>query len=408
MNLNTIICGDALTELKKMPDNLVHCCITSPPYYSLRDYGVPGQIGLEKTPEEYIQKIVEVFREVNRVLHSSGTLWLNMGDSYAGSGKGIGSNHGKAVINDEEIGPRMSIPMGIKPKDLLMMPFRVALALQANGWYLRSVMPWLKRNSMPESVTDRPSTAVEYLFLLTKSSRYFYDEEAIRLPARDWGTRDRKAGSAFVDGTPGRARQSGGKNCNFSQTGRNFRNSDHFFNSWQGIYEEAGEPLAFIVNPKGFKEAHFATFPEKLVEPCIKAGTSEKGICSECGEPWVRILEKKPATMNIRVRDNKKGIIDKKSGIDGKYKASQEEIQNYGNEELGEVKTIGWKPNCSCTPPSVPNTPIVFDPFCGSGTVCAVALKLFRRYFGIDLNPIYNKMSDRRTDDAESLFARKG
>src|SRR5690606_21352648 len=195
----TIYQGDALEVLRSLPSESVHCCVTSPPYWGLRDYGVKGQIGLEPTLQEYIEVLVEVFREVRRVLRPDGTLWLNLGDSYWGSG-GANNNSGitgrrppDGAAKDERDNPvsyrarwgRYSI---LKPKDLIGVPWRVAFALQEDGWYLRSDIVWAKPNPMPESVKDRPTKAHEYVFLLTKNPRYFYDAEAIREPARKQGT----------------------------------------------------------------------------------------------------------------------------------------------------------------------------------------------------------------------------
>lgn len=201
MNINHIYVGDALEVLKTLPERSVHCCVTSPPYWGLRDYGVDGQIGLEQTPEEYVERLVNVFCEVRRVLRDDGTLWLNLGDSYAAGGSGgsspkstlqgyTGSHVKQAIMNEKPISRR---PMnGLKPKDLVGIPWRVAFALQADGWYLRSDIIWHKPNVMPESVKDRPTKAHEYIFLLSKNERYYYDADAIREPVSDvtikrWG-----------------------------------------------------------------------------------------------------------------------------------------------------------------------------------------------------------------------------
>jgi len=182
--------GDCLEVMKNMPDQSIQCCVTSPPYYGLRNYGVEGQIGLEETPKLYINKLVQVFHELKRIMRDDGTLWLNLGDSYAGSGKGIGSDHGRAMITDETIGKKMPMPEGLKPKDLIGIPFMVAFALRDDGWYLRSDIIWAKSNLMPESVRDRPTKSHEYIFLLSKSEKYYYDYEAILEPANYDGRKD--------------------------------------------------------------------------------------------------------------------------------------------------------------------------------------------------------------------------
>jgi DNA modification methylase len=272
--------GDALAVLSTLPDESVQCCVTSPPYWGLRDYGVSGQLGLEATPDEYVARMVAVFREVRRVLRDDGTLWLNMGDSYTGSGKGGNPDAGKQATNygSQTVGTlygktgetarqaavtnvsrRLCAQMGAAPKNLVGIPWRVAFALQADGWYLRSDIIWAKPNPMPESVTDRPTKAHEYLFLLAKSEQYHYDAAAIAEPAihagrlivydgdqknvasaRDPKMRTRIASNRVVGGT------------------RNRRT----------VWTIATQPYA---------GAHFATFPPRLVEPCILAGCPEGG-----------------------------------------------------------------------------------------------------------------------------------
>jgi hypothetical protein len=189
----TLYVGDALDVLRGLPDESVHCCVTSPPYWGLRDYGVDGQLGLEATPEEYVARMVAVFAEVRRVLRSDGTCWLNIGDSYTSGGRDyrVADSKGDASGNARAMETRAAVPAGLKPKDLVGIPWRLTFALQADGWYLRSDIIWSKPNPMPESVTDRPTKAHEYLFLLTRSARYFYDAEAIAEPAEWYGPNGR-------------------------------------------------------------------------------------------------------------------------------------------------------------------------------------------------------------------------
>lgn len=271
--INKTICGDCLDILKELPDGIVQICVTSPPYYGLRDYGVDGQIGLERTPGEYVQKLVDVFREVKRVLRDDGTLWLNLGDSYAGSGGAHKENHANPGISKSfkrngvphfgEMGQpgNYLAPKGLKPKDLIGIPWRVAFALQADGWYLRQDIIWSKPNPMPESVRDRCTKSHEYIFLLSKSAWYYYDQEAISEPvasstiSRLSQTRiDQQLGSNRVPGkTNGPMRACG------NGVTRNRRS-------------------VWTVATRPFKGAHFAVFPPKLIEPCILAGCPEGGI----------------------------------------------------------------------------------------------------------------------------------
>lgn len=234
-----MICGDALEELRMLEPGSIYTCITSPPYYNLRDYGVPKQIGLEDTIEEYVKKLVEVFREVRRVLRPDGTLWINIGDCYATGTKaprqqsknpGVGANRVEA---QNSVG-RLGNPTGCKTKDLIGVPWTLAFALRADGWYLRQDIIWHKTNAMPESVRDRCTKAHEYIFLLSKSERYYFNAAAIREPCEKKG------------------------NAANSTEGRNKRS-------------------VWDIATARFKAAHYATFPERLIEPCILAGCPEGG-----------------------------------------------------------------------------------------------------------------------------------
>jgi len=259
MNANQIINGDAKEVLKTLESESVDCCITSPPYFGLRQYikdGAPGkefEIGLEQTPEEYTAKLVEVFMEVKRVLRAEGTCWLNLGDSYA-------ANRTYQIPDSKHVdvgnSMAMKIPEGLKQKDLIGIPWRVAFALQADGWYLRQDIIWHKLNPMPESVKDRCTKAHEYLFLLSKSANYYFDNEAIKEPAAYAGCNR-------------------GISKNISPNGL----SD-FGGKIQ--YDDRNKRSVWTVNTRSYHEAHFATFPEKLVEPMILAGCPDGGIVLDC------------------------------------------------------------------------------------------------------------------------------
>lgn len=255
--------GDALQTLKQMPSESVQCCVTSPPYWGLRDYGVAGQLGLDRTPTEFVDNLVEVFREVRRVLKDDGTFWLNLGDSYAASGKGGGDK-------EKNIGTqRRQASNGLKPKDLVGIPWLVAFALRQDGWYLRSDIIWHKPNPMPESVTDRPTKSHEYLFLLTKSERYFYDIEATKEDAIcGW------RGSKFHTGKTGE-HQLGRSQVRPDAPKGSFRgkNGDRAFRAIRDRRNRRNRRTVWSVSTKPFKGAHFATFPPDLIEPCIKAGS---------------------------------------------------------------------------------------------------------------------------------------
>ena len=352
-----ILVGDVRTRLAEIPDDSIQSCITSPPYWGLRDYGtaswdggdplcdhlgkpmatkaninrncgtgndvknatarefykdicgkcgatrVDSQLGLEQTPDEYVAQMVAVFREVRRVLKDDGVLWLNLGDSYSGSGKGPAGNLG-AKHNERHLEHKHSaiVPDGLKPKDLVGIPWRVAFALQADGWWLRQDIIWHKPNPMPESVTDRCTKSHEYLFMLTKSAKYYFDNEAIKEPVKqDWGTRDRTNGKYHNDGT--------GLQPHTGLT---------------KSYETRNKRSVWSITTKPFKGAHFAVMPEALVEPCILASSRQDDT--------------------------------------------------------------------------------ILDPFTGSGTVAVVALRHARNFIGTELNPEYANIAQQRINESNPLF----
>ena len=303
--MDKILKGNCKNVLKTLPAKLVNCCVTSPPYYGLRDYGEDEQVGLEDTPEKYVERIVDIFREVKRVLKDDGTLWLNLGDSYAsvhtGGHKSAKSTVGANKVGIQEIRQSKGKPesYGLKNKDLIGVPWMVAFALRADGWYLRQDIIWHKPNPMPESVKDRCTKSHEYIFLLSKSPKYYYDGEAIsELTIYHKGNvyGNRNSGTGLARGLGENADRQG----NFSSVNDGTRNK-------RSVWE---------VSTKPYKEAHFATYPEKLIEPCILAGCPEKGI--------------------------------------------------------------------------------VLDPFFGAGTTGLVALKQKKNYIGIELNPEYIEIAEKR------------
>lgn len=284
--------GDCLTILKTLPDASVQCCVTSPPYYGLRSYlnkddtNKSLEIGSEETPAEYIERMVGLFREVRRVLKEDGTLWLNLGDSIASSTQsGTGEPYRK-TSSGKLMPPqlRTKTPEGLKKGDRIGIPWRVAFALQEDGWFLRSECPWIKRNAMPESAKNRPTTVVESVFMLTKTNHAYYDHEAVKVMAKYPGdARHLRKDSRKIeeplclDG--GSRVRTGNPTGNPTGKTRSRRSSDWFFESWQGLYQdEEGDPLAFIVNTKPYKGAHFACFPPKLIEPCVIASCPQGGV----------------------------------------------------------------------------------------------------------------------------------
>lgn len=370
-----LINGDVLESLRDLPDNSVHCVVTSPPYWGLRDYGHDGQIGLEETPEDYVASVVEVFREVRRVLREDGTLWLNLGDSYAGKSgghQGASGDRASRTFTGEMQGAKKG-GGGLKDKDLVGIPWRVAFALQADGWWLRQDIIWAKPNPMPESVRDRCTKSHEYVFLLAKSQRYFYDAEAIKVEASA-ATIERnkhKFNGAFkgqFSGTPGEDRW---------QEGRAIKKPQF---AADGL---ANRRSVWTITTKPFRGAHFATMPPDLAETCLKAGTSNGGCCPHCGSPWQRLTERTKLT---RKRPND---YVKRTGEAGTGNSCANSVAGVA------VKTLGWSQTCKCEQHE-PVPCVVLDPFAGSGTTLYVAEQLGRNSIGIELNPEYLDIAQKR------------
>lgn len=404
----TIYIGDARTTMADIEPASVHMVCTSPPYWGLRSY-LSGddpdkvhELGLEATPEAYVAAMVDVFRGIWRVLRADGTVWVNLGDSYAASNasgpQGLTGGRANRTFTAQTI-PKMGD--GLKPKDLVGIPWMVAFALRADGWFLRSDIIWSKPNPMPESVTDRPTKSHEYLFLLSKSPTYYFDAEAVREAQTDWTS---ATGSVAADkaGVGSAASRGLARGITNNHTGRNIRS----------VWSIATQP---------YPGAHFATFPRKLVEPCIKAGTSERGVCPECGAPWLRETSRSappPVDQSAidRYGTGEAGIHRK---VGGQYQKWL---------DANPTETTGWRPTCAHYPrtaewPSLPSRAsgedvdayevriepqiilraeliaswqserhvpaTVLDPFAGSGTVGMVAQSLSRRAVLIDLSPDY-------------------
>lgn len=420
-----IIQGDAFSVLASLPAESAHTCITSPPYWGLRDYGVKDQIGLENTPDDYIWKLVQVFREVRRVLRNDGTLWLNLGDSYTSGGR---DSYGTFTPDSKQAThptikstPRALQPPTMKPKDLVGIPWMAAFALRADGWYLRSDIIWSKPNPMPESVTDRPTKAHEYLFLLAKSERYYYDAEAIResltessiarisqptFDNQNGGPKDPRNGG---EGSRNRSARQGLENLAESyRAGRGLATGTLPYagldpensggQSRHGVALENEAPrgnrnrrTVWTIPTAPYPEAHFATFPPDLVRPCILAGTSERGCCGECGAPWVRVTE----SVDRRRSHGTNSVID---GAQGGNRRGGTSV--FVTAEIPVRETTGWNPSCKCdSGEPIPAT--VLDPFLGSGTTLAVALEYGRRGIGIELIPEYIELARKRIEPFE-------
>ncbi|HEY1808835.1 MAG TPA: site-specific DNA-methyltransferase [Acidobacteriaceae bacterium] len=428
-----IRCGHVLEELAVLADESVQCVVTSPPYWGLRDYGVAGQIGLEANPQEYIAKMVRIFGEVRRVLRADGTCWVNMGDSYCNTDKwggGKSGNTGKHSIAEDGSVPSWTVrskkdPIpGIKPKDLLGMPWRLAFALQEDGWYLRQDIIWAKPNPMPESVSDRCTKAHEYIFLLSKSEDYFFDAEAIKekcstnTHARGGGVnpKAKKEGQHSrmrVDRDPrhttprkdrtahaGMSIQSGLARVKNHHPPRAKQN-ESFAAAVTNIVTHRNKRSVWTMATQPFREAHFATFPIALPSHCIKAGTSAKGACAVCGAPLSRIVEAYDTGARQKLADG----WDTEPGSHGTIHRRQGRTDGEGDQPVIAYRTIGWRDCCTLFGAgAIPS--VVLDPFSGSATTGVAALRLGRSYIGIELNPEYAAMARRRIEEDRPLFNR--
>lgn len=400
-----IIEGDCMEVLRTLPDESVHCVVTSPPYWGLRDYGVAGQLGLEPTLAEHIETMVAVFEEVRRVLRSDGTVWLNYGDSYAGSTNtgGTESKQGSKKRVGAMNAHKRLISGNLKPKDLCMVPNRLAIALQDRGWWVRSEIIWSKMNPMPESVTDRPACAHEKIFLLSKSARYFYDAQAVRQPSTSTSSRDQwPAGWASGPGSHSAIDHNNGNRTD-KQRGHGRRHAG-FNDRWDQMTKDEqqsnGANLKNVWNiaTKPFSKAHFATFPPALAERCIKAGTSEHGVCSTCAAPWRRKTE----STFIPQED-----VSANRGVRGAENQKPHDPSNsWGGSPRGSnsVSTSGWVPTCGCDVLLPLDSAVILDPFGGAGTTGLVADQLRRDAILIELNPEYIEIARQRiTSDAPLL-----
>ena len=379
-----ILHGSCLERLRDLPEGSVQCCVTSPPYWGLRDYGHADQLGLEPTPEQYVANMVAVFREVRRVLRGDGVLWLNLGDSYATGGGAVGrcpggGDQGERFIRAGMVNtqPNRMHLEGLEPKDLVGIPWRVAFALQADGWWLRQDIIWHKPNPMPESVTDRCTKAHEYIFLLTKSARYYYDSEAIKEAAETSG----QSGLGFY---PARAAAMGR-----AASGNEAKDPT------EGIRPSTrNRRSVWTVSTKPYSGAHFATYPPDLIEPCILAGTSAEGCCAVCGAAWERVVEHTPGQHNSTGSEYQR---EKSSGV-----------QSGGTSTTtlsgvpGTTKTVGWQPTCQCNAAKRPC--LVLDPFNGSGTTGEVCIKHGRHYVGCEINQDYIELAKKRLQGAARSY----
>jgi DNA modification methylase len=430
-----ILKGDCLETLKSLDEQSINTCVTSPPYWGLRDYGTgewvggnadclhksakknadktggftgkrirkiggsennkylkhkkncsdcgatrkDNQLGMEDTPEEFVENLVRVFKEVKRVLRDDGTVWLNLGDSYYNYRPGKGQSLSKQSVSNtdqdlpQDCARRGNKIAGLKEKDLVGIPWRVAFALQADGWYLRQDIIWHKPNPMPESVRDRCTKSHEYIFLLSKNPKYYYDNESIKEDAKSAGKKS--------DGFKGR------------QGGAEYHATGGGIGSEEKIYNKKNKRSVWTITTKPYKEAHFATFPTDLIEPCVLAGCPEE-ICVDCGKPYKRVMQK-PKQLEIE-RNKRSGLDDRKvGGVLDKYNRENPPID------------LGLQKQCDCETNETKGG-TVLDPFGGSGTTGLVASKHNRNAVLCELNEGYIDIAEKRLNDGFDMFSSDG
>ena len=380
--------GDALSVLSDMPADSIDCVMTSPPYWGLRDYGVEGQLGLEPHPQEYLEKLWEIFDEVKRVLKPTGCCFVNMGDTYAGSGKGAGTKDYKQKESwsfDKKPEVTDDGSEWLKPKNLLMIPEEFARGMvRQGGWWLRNKNIWHKPNAMPSSVKDRFSCTWEHVFFFTKAARYWFDLDAVREPyAREWG--NGSEGGSLV-----RAFREGSDN-NPLERGAGYAHGGDKLPEPNPLGKNPGDCWTIPTCP--FPEAHFAVYPPELIRKPIRAGCPPK-VCVECGKPWERVTEPGPSyqSMNAPNRPSTKARLTETMGRYGKNSALVTGIVN-------TRKTIGWQPTCACEEADT-EPGIVLDPFSGAGTTGLVCIEEDRNYIGIELSQEYCEMQRKRLEQA--------
>lgn len=368
-SLDTVHCIDALRFVTALPDESVDCVVTSPPFYGLRDYGVDGQIGLEDTPQAFITRLVGLFSQIRRVLKKTGVCWVNLGDSYAsgeiGRHDSVQANNGREWSGTKKatIRQQQHNVTNLPSKSLLMIPARFAIAMQDDGWILRSECVWVKPNPMPESVKDRPTKSHEMVYMFTRSPRYWYDADAVREMAE---APTRRAAS-FRDGGV----YTNNRSFNNSATKDKATHGD----GEMGIGRNRRDVFTIATEPTPF--AHFATFPQALIEPLILAGCPEK-LCAECGKPYEREVEVERTIESKSKRYN---------GV-----SMRNDANNYRQKATHTDK--GIHPTCTCN--AATRAGVVFDPFMGSGTTALVARRLGRHYLGCELNPKYAALANTR------------
>ncbi len=368
--------GDALELARKMPSESVQVIVTSPPYWRMRDYGVEGQWGLENTVEEYVNRLVVLFRELRRVLRKDGTAWVNIGDTYVGGGHGSRGTASSVINGDRsKVVDSPEVTGRLKRKDLALVPFRLAIGLQDDGWWVREAIIWSKPNGIPEPARGRPVHSHEYILLLARSEKYFYDGFAVRQPGAEVTAsryESARRNSYTFDPEVHKIPVGHGGVEMLARVAK----ADNYdgMSNLRSVWSIAMEPYA---------GEHFAPFPSEIPRRAILAGTSARGACVACGAPWRRKIEAEGGTIGSTMFDH---------DIDPMHEGRSQWIGVKKGEYV--VRDLGFEPGCACGAEVVPC--VVLDPFAGSGTTLQVARELGRRSVGFELNPAYHKISESR------------
>jgi DNA modification methylase len=391
---NSVLTGDVRDRLADLPDSSIHCCMTSPPYFGLRDYGVDGQIGLEDSLDAYIQELVAVGRELRRVLRPDGAWWLNLGDSYSGSwgAQSHDADQNREAVSTPDKNPARDTPLGRKQK--MLVPHRTAIALQEDGWVVRNDVTWVKPNPMPQSVKDRLNTTTEQIFLLTPEPDYWFDLDAIREPYSEETVETSKPGYGWSEENQAAAGEHGTGGANGGGINDTSKSRHEFLHP---AGKNPGD--VFEVTTKPFPDAHFAVYPPELCEKPIKA-TAPPKVCAECGTPYERDVERsrppEPAHRDPdhRLDDGEAGNVDRGRGIGFRAsKLSGQEWNRYKRDNPDQFN--GWRQACGCSTDAT-EPGIVLNPFAGAGTTLLKAKELGRRFVGVELNPEYADMARAR------------
>ncbi len=428
---------NCLQGLKALPDNCIDCCVTSPPYYGLRDYNTDavtfpactfsifgftekfkkwtGNYGQEPSPKMFVAHTVLIFEQVLRVLTPTGTLWLNFGDSYASSGKNRTVEHasknstikGGHTSQIQSLKQQNKITSGLKEKDLIGIPWMVAFALRDAGWYLRQDIIWSKPNPMPESVTDRCTKAHEYFFMLTKSPKYYYDAVSIKTASKNPEDDLRRMADQTKNNKSNPDVLKNGLRPKTDKQRGHSRRHDGFNDRWDDMSKSdqqamgANKRSVWTVSTKPFSEAHFATFPPDLIVDCIKAGSGEHGCCADCGSPYTRQFDKELMPTAKASYNSKTDIRDVEA--DKQDQGSNRQKSGHKPGHINKITTTGWVKTCKCDTAAI-KPAIILDPFMGAGTTGLVAKKMGRNYIGYELNPAYIKINEARLYNELGLF----